>query len=367
MEQSRTQGPAEVESYARLLESPHDDLERQKEILLRTINVSPKSISLMLIVAAGGSITPSELVGAFREVYSDTQFENVDDHTPRGYFEYFARDGLVKLEFTDWRAGTSKVSRYVLTKAGSTAVLAAALEVDFEYRNEFGLSEVVGTPSKPDANGYHTPFTAVSVLRYLMQQEYPVRQVDIVNDLGISKREIRSVLKNLKTGGVIDCEGQAFKLNNKGRLVDEELFDPFIALVEDKGDIRDQIQFEIMPNVLTNLREYARKTLPFYYERSHSYKKREHRKNRAKILAYIAESSIDGTTVQELANRVGLTQSAVRHVLSTYVKAGYVFCVVEPGVVNHYYFLNPDTRLRADRGRSVRAWLSLIRSKEQKV
>jgi len=288
MERSRTQVSIIVGSHARPLESPHEDFERQKEILLRTINASPKSISLMLIAGAGGVITPSELVAGFKEVYSDTPFEDVDDHTPRGYFEYFARDGLVKQEFTDWRAGTSKVSRYVLTEAGSTAVLAAALEIDFEYRNEFGLSEVVGTPSKPDTKGYHTPFTAVSVLRYLIQQEQPVRQVDIVNDLGISgisEREIRSVLKNLKSCGVIDCKGQAFKLNNKGRLVVEEFLERFTSLVENTGDIRDQIQFEIMPNILTNLPDYARKTLLFYYEKSHSYMMREHRKNRAKILA----------------------------------------------------------------------------------
>ena len=74
MERSRTQVSIIVGSHARPLESPHEDFERQKEILLRTINASPKSISLMLIAGAGGVITPSELVAGFKEVYSDTPF-----------------------------------------------------------------------------------------------------------------------------------------------------------------------------------------------------------------------------------------------------------------------------------------------------
>ena len=65
MERSRTQVSIIVGSHARPLESPHEDFERQKEILLRTINASPKSISLMLIAGAGGVITPSELVAWF--------------------------------------------------------------------------------------------------------------------------------------------------------------------------------------------------------------------------------------------------------------------------------------------------------------
>lgn len=176
------------------------NIEGRMEAILSSFNVSPKTVTMLLLSEA---ITdPSSLSRTFRDTVVGSSISEFDVKTASSYcHQSLCPIGLVAEEITLDYYGHDKIIGFALTRAGSEyGQPIAAFFLDFERKNGISLYPIFGQTQK--ARGEHRgPINRAQILKEL--QEGEKREVEIATQLGISIKTTGNSLTALQRAGVI--------------------------------------------------------------------------------------------------------------------------------------------------------------------